>query len=197
MKKSKNEKTGMGNAYRIAQELLKDRLKSVDPEAFRELEDIGKADVIVIGGQYDHIENVLNLAGTPHILIGPRDLERGGFLDTVEIMKKQGVAASPLSTNTVIGVVATDATLNKEQANKVAQMAHDGLARAVHPAHSMVDGDVIVALAAGKGRELGVEGVTIVGAIAAEVVATAVVRAVMMAQGLAGVPSAREVMGSV
>ena len=134
---------------------------------------------------------------TGKVLAGPRDLERGGFLDTVEIMKKQGVAASPLSTNTVIGVVATDATLNKEQANKVAQMAHDGLARAVHPAHSMVDGDVIVALAAGKGRELGVEGVTIVGAIAAEVVATAVVRAVMMAQGLAGVPSAREVMGSV
>jgi hypothetical protein len=75
MKNSKNDKKGMGNAYRIAQELLKDRLKSVDPEAYRELEDIKEADVIVVGGTYDHIENVLSLAETPYILIGPRDLE--------------------------------------------------------------------------------------------------------------------------
>jgi hypothetical protein len=75
MKKSNNEKKGMGNAYRIAQELLKDRLKKVDPDAYRELEDIKEADVIVVGGQYDHIENVLSLAETPYMLIGPRDLE--------------------------------------------------------------------------------------------------------------------------
>ena len=65
----------MGNAYRIAQELLKDRLKEVNPEAYQELENIKEADVIVIGGSYDHIENVLSLAETPHLLIGPRDLE--------------------------------------------------------------------------------------------------------------------------
>jgi len=65
----------MKNAYRIAQELLKDRLKEVNPEAYRELQDIKEADVIVIGGSYDHIENVLSMAKTPHILINPADLE--------------------------------------------------------------------------------------------------------------------------
>ena len=66
----------MKNAYRIAQDLLKDRLKEVNPEAFQELQDIKEADVIVIGGSYDHIENVLSMANTPHLLIGPRDLEK-------------------------------------------------------------------------------------------------------------------------
>ncbi len=76
MKNLKNDKKGMGNAYRIAQELLKDRLKDVDPEAYQELEDIKEADVIVIGGSYDYIQNVLSMAETPHLLIGPRDLEK-------------------------------------------------------------------------------------------------------------------------
>ena len=76
MKNSKNDKKGMGNAYRIAQELLKDRLKDVDPEAYRELEDIKEADVIVIGGIYDFIQNVLSMAETPHILLSPHDLEK-------------------------------------------------------------------------------------------------------------------------
>jgi hypothetical protein len=66
----------MENAYRIAQELLKDRLKDVNPEAYQELQDIKEADVIVIGGTYDFIQNVLAMADTPHLLIGPRDLEK-------------------------------------------------------------------------------------------------------------------------
>jgi hypothetical protein len=65
----------MKKAYRIAQELLKDRLKDVDPEAYKELKDIKEADVIVVGGSYDYIQNVLSMAGTPHILIEPRDLD--------------------------------------------------------------------------------------------------------------------------
>ena len=65
----------MKKAYRIAQELLKDRLKDVDPEAYRELKDIKEADVIVIGGIYDFIQNVLSMAGTPHILIDPTGLD--------------------------------------------------------------------------------------------------------------------------
>ncbi len=76
--------------------------------------------------------------------------------------------------NTVIGVVATNGKLSKEGANKVAQMAHDGLARAIRPAHTMFDGDTIFALATGKkGAD-----VNLVGAFAAEVVAQAIVRAV-------------------
>ena len=55
--------------------------------------------------------------------------------------------------NTTIGVVATNARLTKVQATKVAQMAQDGLARAIYPAHTMGDGDVVFALATGRDRE--------------------------------------------
>jgi len=125
---------------------------------------------------------------TGKVIAGPRDIEQGGFLSTMEIMK--GLAMSPVPTNTVIGVVATDASLDKEQVNKVAQMAHDGLARAVYPAHTMFDGDAIFAIATGKE---GPADVTTLGAIAAEVVATAIVRAVRQAEGLCGVPAAKDV----
>jgi L-aminopeptidase/D-esterase-like protein len=54
------------------------------------------------------------------------------------------------ATNTTIGVVATDALLSKAQARKVAQMAHDGLARAIRPSHTMFDGDTVFCLATGK-----------------------------------------------
>ena len=81
--------------------------------------------------------------------------------------------------HTVIGVVATNAKLGKEEVNKVAQMAHDGLARTVRPAHTMLDGDTIFALATGRKRA----DVNLVGAYAAEVVSQAIVRGVQAAQG--------------
>jgi L-aminopeptidase/D-esterase-like protein len=76
--------------------------------------------------------------------------------------------------HTAIGAVATNARLSKEEANKVAQMAHDGLARAVRPAHTMFDGDTLFAMATGQKRG----DVNVVGAYAAEVVAEAIVRSV-------------------
>jgi len=83
---------------------------------------------------------------------------------------------------TTIGVIATDARLSKAQANKVAQMAHDGLARSINPVHMMGDGDTLFALATGaSGREANV---TLIGALAAEVTARAVLRAVHAATGL-------------
>jgi L-aminopeptidase/D-esterase-like protein len=90
--------------------------------------------------------------------------------------------------HTAIGVVATNARLNKEQANKVAQMAHDGLALTVRPAHTMLDGDTIFTLATGKRQA----DVNIVGAFAAQVFAQAVLRAVWTASPVAGLPSASE-----
>jgi L-aminopeptidase/D-esterase-like protein len=103
---------------------------------------------------------------------------------------KERVTSSSLGFNrgedTVIGVVATNARLNKEQANKVAQMAHDGLARTVRPAHTMVDGDTIFSLALGK-HEVDVN---IIGAYAAEAFSQAVLRAVIKAQPAGGLPSA-------
>jgi L-aminopeptidase/D-esterase-like protein len=79
--------------------------------------------------------------------------------------------------STVIGIVATNAKLSKEETNKVAQMAHDGLARTVRPAHTMFDGDTIFALATGGKRA----DVSLVGAYAAEVIAQAIVRGVRAA----------------
>jgi L-aminopeptidase/D-esterase-like protein len=90
--------------------------------------------------------------------------------------------------NTVIGVVATNAKLDKEETNKVAQMAHDGLARAIRPAHTMLDGDTIFALSTdGKKAD-----VNIVGAYAAEVFAQAIVQAVRAAKPAGGLPALAE-----
>jgi L-aminopeptidase/D-esterase-like protein len=117
---------------------------------------------------------------TGQILAGARALIGEGFADTLATMK--GMVGKTISRiarqgHTVIGVVATNALLTKEEANKVAQMAHDGLARAIRPAHTMFDGDTIFALAAGPKKV----DASLVGAYAAEVVAGAIVRAVKAA----------------
>jgi L-aminopeptidase/D-esterase-like protein len=93
---------------------------------------------------------------------------------------------------TVIGLVATNAALNREGANKVAQMAQDGLARTVRPAHTMLDGDTIFALSVGAESA----DVNIIGAFAAEAFAQAVIRAVKAAQPAGGLPSYSSLTGS-
>ncbi|MBP8310715.1 MAG: P1 family peptidase [Burkholderiaceae bacterium] len=100
---------------------------------------------------------------------------------------------------TTIGCIATDAQLTKAQAHKVAQMAHDGLARTIDPVHTMFDGDTIFVLATGISGLPG--NPSALGAIAAAVMATAVLRAVRQATGLSGaglptVPSACELAES-
>lgn len=90
--------------------------------------------------------------------------------------------ATPTGTATTIGIVATDAVLDKAGCNKVAQMAHDGLARCIHPVHSMADGDTMFALATGaSGRSADL---TLIGALGAEATTAAVLRAVRAARGL-------------
>ncbi|MCB9134711.1 MAG: P1 family peptidase [Anaerolineales bacterium] len=115
------------------------------------------------------------------------------FADTRTILRM--LAASPMPPaspdNTVIGVVATNARLTKEQTNKVAQMAHDGLARAIRPAHMMYDGDTIFALATGEVPA----DVNVVGSFAAEVFAQAIVEAVLSAKSVAGLPATRDFYG--
>lgn len=125
---------------------------------------------------------------TGEIIAGPRDPGGEGFLDSVDILEnaKTPVAASALQ-NTTLAVVATDAPFNKEQANKVAQMAHDGLAMAIRPAHTMFDGDAVFALSTGKAAP--VPDVTPFGAAAARAISRAIVKAVTEARGLGGVPS--------
>ncbi|MDE0029820.1 MAG: P1 family peptidase [Deltaproteobacteria bacterium] len=77
-------------------------------------------------------------------------------------------------TNTTIGVVATDAALSSVEANIIASMAHDGIARAIRPAHTLHDGDTLFALSTGKRKA----DVNAVGILAAEVVARAILNAV-------------------
>lgn len=133
------------------------------------------------------------IAGARVVKKGPVKIGLGPyFADTMFVMQSlvgRTVLGFMSRENTVIGVVATNAKLNKEQVNKVAQMAQDGLARTVRPAHTMLDGDTIFALATCEKKA----DVNIVGAFAAEAFAQAVLRAVRTAEPAAGLPSASEV----
>ena len=123
---------------------------------------------------------------TRKVIAGPR-LEDGTLGDTVELLPR---VADRLrwGESTTLGIVATNARLTKPQANKVAQMAHDGLARAIYPVHTTVDGDIV--FAAGTGE---VESAPdIVGAWGARVIEDAIVRAVLAAEGSNGIPAARD-----
>jgi L-aminopeptidase/D-esterase-like protein len=130
------------------------------------------------------------LAGARPVKMGPIGVGQGEiFADTMAVMKGMaGKLALRLASrgNTVIGVVATNAGLTKEQANIVARMAHDGLARTVRPAHTMLDGDTLFALSTGKKSA----DVNLVGAYAAEMVADAIVNAVRSARGVDEIPAA-------
>jgi L-aminopeptidase/D-esterase-like protein len=128
-------------------------------------------------------------SATGRVVAGPRGAP-GRFDSTLDVIRAAGPSVVLPVTNTTIGVVATNATLTKTQATAVAQMAHDGIARAVRPAHSPVDGDCIFALATCERSE--VDNVLTIGAFAAAAADRAIVRAVNAATGLAGVPSARE-----
>jgi L-aminopeptidase/D-esterase-like protein len=125
------------------------------------------------------------------ILAGPRNQENNGFLSTTELLTSgtHSDIKSPIPTNTTLGVVATNANLNKEQVNKLAQMAQDGIARAINPSHTMYDGDTIFALSLGDRTA----DLTTLGTAAAEVVSHAIVRAVQHAEALAGIPAIKDV----
>lgn len=136
----------------------------------------------------DVLEDGKIIAGLRSGKVGP--LKIGGkdfFADTLAMMKNpvgRGVLNFATRANTVIGVAATNAALTKTQAAKVAQMAHDGLARVIRPAHTMLDGDTIFALSTGTKKC----DVTTIGAVAADVMAQAIVRAVKMSASAGGLP---------
>ena len=154
---------------------------------------IGSASVELEGGLVVGAIAAVNAFGdvrdpeTNTTLAGPR-LKDGTPGDTAYLLLE---AASRLrwGENTTLGIVATNARLGKPQAVKVAQMAHDGLARAVHPVHTTVDGDVVFAASAGS-LEVATD---IVGVWGARVMQQAIVRAVREAEGTAELPSVREV----
>ena len=111
---------------------------------------------------------------TGEILAGALNEGKTGFANTIETIKKGFMSQNIFSGNTTIGVVATNALLSKAHAKKVASMAHNGYARAIRPVHTMADGDTIFCLSLGEVKA----DVSIVGVLAAEVVAKAIVNAV-------------------
>lgn len=133
------------------------------------------------------------LAGARPAKIGPLKLGGDGpFADTLKVMQTPaGRTIMRLATgsNTVIGVVATNARFDKAQATKMAQMAQDGSARALRPAHTMLDGDTIFALATGQKKA----DLSTVGAYAAEALAQAILRAVKAAKPAGGLPAMNEI----
>ena len=128
---------------------------------------------------------------TGAILAGPR-LEDGTLGDSVEHLME----AEPFmkwGENTTLAIVATNARLTKPAVTKVAQMAHDGLARAVYPVHTSIDGDVVFAASIeGLPGESVVSAPDIVGAWGAHVVAEAIVQAVLTAKGTPDLPAASD-----
>jgi L-aminopeptidase/D-esterase-like protein len=126
---------------------------------------------------------------TGRVLAGVRTQDGTGLADARTLLRADAVQPNPLE-NTTIGVVATNALLTKAEVTKVAQMAQDGYARAIYPAHGAWDGDVVFALATGSFA--GDADLTLIGALAADVMAEAIVRAVRSASGIDGIPAAAD-----
>jgi L-aminopeptidase/D-esterase-like protein len=166
---------------------------------------IGTASMEISGGVLVGAIVVVNAVGdvidptSSQIIAGARSLKKGPvkiggdalFADSLEIMRGligKTIFALAARQNTVIGVVATNAKLSKAHTNKVAQMAQNGVVRAIRPAHTMHDGDTMFALATGEKKG----DVNIVGAFAAQVVTQAILNAIKNASGIGGVPALSE-----
>jgi L-aminopeptidase/D-esterase-like protein len=154
---------------------------------------VGTASATLPGGAVVAALAVANAVGdvidprSGAIVAGARRPDRNGWLDAGRALAE---AESILGLgNTTLAVVATNATLTREHACAVAMMAHDGIARATRPSHTMFDGDTVFVLATGRA---GPANPTAVGHLGAELVSESVLRGVRAAESLGGVPSLRE-----
>jgi L-aminopeptidase/D-esterase-like protein len=133
---------------------------------------------------------------TGQVIAGARGEDGTGFVDARRLLRSGPLMHRQqprVGENTTIGVVATNAALTKVQAQKMAQMAHDGFARAISPVHTPGDGDTIFSLATGALPGAVDDGrLGQIGALAAEAMADAIVRAVREATGAGGVPALRD-----
>jgi L-aminopeptidase/D-esterase-like protein len=127
-------------------------------------------------------------SSTGELIAGPRG-EDGGFVDTIAALRARSRRVP--EGNTTIGVVATNAKLTKEQTNRLAAIAHDGMARAIRPVHTTGDGDTMFALATGE-KEMAATRIIALETLAALAVERAIHKAVLAATSLAGVPSVTE-----
>jgi L-aminopeptidase/D-esterase-like protein len=128
---------------------------------------------------------------TGAILAGTLKPDRSGFADAMTILTSaQGQYQPVFPSNTTIGVVATNAVLDKAMATRVAIMAQDGYARTIRPLHTLGDGDAVFCMSTGTVQA----DVSRVGAIAAALMARAVIKAVKAAQSLHGLPACRDLV---
>jgi L-aminopeptidase/D-esterase-like protein len=162
---------------------------------------LGSASIALPGGLVVAALVAVNAVGdvvdpaTGQVIAGVRTPDGRALADVRGLLRSGAVGGTPrVGENTTIGVVATNAALSKSQARKVAQMAHSGFARTIAPSHTPVDGDTLFALATGTLPGEPVLGT--VGALAAEAMADAIVRAVRSATGLPGLPAARDLDAS-
>ncbi|HVN81898.1 MAG TPA: P1 family peptidase [Terriglobia bacterium] len=129
---------------------------------------------------------------TGRILAGARSSDRKTLRGSVASIKRGEPICRPLGENTTLAVLGTNVQLNKAEVTKLAQMGQDGLARAIHPAHTHYDGDAVFALSTGEyfvGTIPRVEILTTLGILAAEAVSQAILRAVSHAKGLPNLPA--------
>ncbi len=134
--------------------------------------------------------------GTGRVIAGIRGDKKGAFLSSVEVLLERVAGKVFAGSNTTIGVVAVNVPLSKTQLEKVAQMAHDGMARAINPAHTMYDGDTIFAVSvpSKKGVQTtpSADTVNLVGTAGAEVFTKAIINAVRHAKSVDGYPAASD-----
>lgn len=129
---------------------------------------------------------------TGEIIAGTLTEDKKGFANTLALIAGQPEGSGNFfARNTTIGVIATNAKLTKASATKVAMMAHNGYGKAINPAHTMFDGDTIFCMATG---EVDAD-VTVIGAIATEVMARAIVKAVKNSESLYGFLSYKDIFG--
>jgi L-aminopeptidase/D-esterase-like protein len=126
---------------------------------------------------------------TGKTVAGVRNASGGGFSDA-RVLVRAGAPRGRAGNNSTIGVIATNAKLTKAQASYLAQLADDGYARAIWPIHTIVDGDTVFAIATGS--KPGDPDMISLGALAADVMATAVIRAATQATGLPNLPAVRD-----
>jgi L-aminopeptidase/D-esterase-like protein len=127
---------------------------------------------------------------TGRVVAGVRREDGRGFADARTLIRQSTPPAGRIGENTTLVVVATNARLTKAGATKMAQMAQDGLARAIAPAHTPYDGDTIFALSTAT-RQTD-DSLLVVGALAADVTAAAILRAVEQATSASGIPAVRD-----
>ena len=123
------------------------------------------------------------------VLASPRSAD-GEWRDSLAILRERRERQVPAMTSTTIAVVATDALLDRDALRRVALMAHAGIARTVRPSHTPADGDTVFALATGTQTGVAPD-VMAIGAFAARALERAIVRGVLAATSLAGLPVVR------